>query len=264
MKLLRSGSVVIMITLIFFYAQLCSAAGNEGWEFTVAPYIWMAGIEGDVEINGQKADVDIDFSDILDELDLAGMVHLEAKKGRLGFFLDPTYLKVSADQDVGPLENIDVEFEQESWIIDFGWFYRVGRWGEARPMVLDILLGGRYWDISTKIEVDNPLPGVAVDQKSDRDLLDPVAGIRFRSCLADRFQVSVRADIGGFDISDNTSKLSWQAIGLLGYDLSKNITFLAGYRAINLDYEKNGDELDLTFHGPVVGLTILFGGGKGN
>ena len=104
--------------------------------------------------------------------------------------------------------------------------------------------------------------GVAVDQESDKDLLDPTVGFRFRRSLSDRFQISVRADIGGFDISDNTSKLSWQGIGLLGYELSKNKTLFAGYRAINLDYEKRGFELDLTFHGPVVGLAFLFGGSK--
>jgi len=52
--------------------------------------------------------------------------------------------------------------------------------------------------------------------------------------------------------------IGWQAIGMLGYDVSKSTTIFAGYRAIDLDYEKRGDELDLTFHGPVVGVDFRF------
>ena len=263
MKLLRLGLVGILTAVIVMSVPLSSvAAEDEAWEFTLTPYIWMAGIEGDVKINRQKADVDIYFSDILDNLDFGGMIHLEAKKGRFGFYLDPDYLKVSVDKDLGLLGNTDTEFELEIWIIDFGGFYRIGQWGTERTMSLDVLFGGRYWHTSTEVNVDNPILGVAVDQKSEKDLLDPTVGFRFRSSLSDRFQVSVRADIGGFDISDNTSKLSWQAIGLLGYEVSKNATLFVGYRAINLDNEKSGSEMDLTLHGPVIGLTITFGGSK--
>lgn len=35
--------------------------GGEEWELSVTPYLWMAGIEGDVTIRGPTADIDLDF-----------------------------------------------------------------------------------------------------------------------------------------------------------------------------------------------------------
>lgn len=247
------------MAVFFLYTPLCYAASDsDAWEFMVAPYVWMVGIEGDATIRGEKTDVDISFSDILDNLDFGGMLHMEAKKGRFGFYVEPNYMNISADQDFGPRGNIKAEFSIEMLVIDFGGFYRVGQWGGERPAALDILLGGRYWNVSTEIDVDTPIPGLSVDRKSDRDLLDPVVGLRFQAYLGNGFQLSLRGDIGGFDISDNTSKLSWHAMGLLGYDVSKSSTIFAGYRALNINCEKDDNELDLTFHGPLVGMVFRF------
>ena len=93
-------------------------------------------------------------------------------------------------------------------------------------------------------------------------MLDPTVGLRFSSYLAGQFRIILKADVGGFDISDNTSKLSWQAIGLLGYDISKKTSLFAGYRVIDIDCENGSGELDLTFHGLVAGLTFQFGGSR--
>ena len=238
------------------------AEESEGWEFVASPYVWMTAIHGDVTIKLQSADLNIGFDDILDNLEFSGMFHLEAKKGRLGFFLETTYLKVSADDDLGALDNIDLDFELESWIVDFGCYYRIGEWGAEHPMTLDILLGGRYWNISTELDVHDHLTGKSHDLKSDRDLLDPTVGLRFGSYLSDRFMIALKADVGGFDISDNTSKLSWQVIGLIRYDISKKTSLYAGYRILDLNCEEGSVELDMTFHGPVVGLEFKFGGGR--
>lgn len=263
MKFSRLGIIAATIAVTLLCTPLFSAAEeSKGWEFLASPYVWMTAIDGDVTINHQSADMNIGFDDILDNLEFSGMFHMEAKKGRFGFFLETNYLKVSADDDLGALDDTDLDFEQESWIVDFGCYYRIGEWGTERPMTLDILCGGRYWNISTKLDEYNHLTGKSHDVKSDRDLLDPTVGLRFSSYLSDRFRINLKADIGGFDISDNSSKLSWQVIGLIGYDISKKTSLYAGYRIIDLDCEKGSFELDMTFHGPVVGLAFKFGGGK--
>ena len=45
-------------------------AENTTWEFQVAPYMWFISLEGDVTVKGQESDLDLNFSDIWDELNI--------------------------------------------------------------------------------------------------------------------------------------------------------------------------------------------------
>jgi hypothetical protein len=45
------------------------------------------------------------FSDIMSDMKAAGEIHLEAQKGRMGFFLDPTYIKLREDTTLAGVPN---------------------------------------------------------------------------------------------------------------------------------------------------------------
>jgi hypothetical protein len=256
---MREKRFILIIAVFVFLLTLVQGAeaASDEWEFTVAPYAWMAGIDGDIAIRGQKADVDVSFGDILDNVDFAFMLHTEARKGKWGFFFQPEYLKVSSDEKLGPRRNINVDVEIETWIVEFGGFYRAGLWGGNRSY-LDLLLGGRYWNLSTEMDVSIPVIGIAVDRDSDIDIIDPFVGLRFRTYLTDKVLLSLRGDIGGFGISDSTSDVTWQAIGLFGYDISERSTIFAGYRGLGIDYDEDDIGLDLSFHGPIIGFAYRF------
>ena len=64
----------------------------EKWGFSVAPYLWMASLKGDVMVKGVEGSVDATFGDILDEMDAGGSLYLEARKGVWGIFADMYYL----------------------------------------------------------------------------------------------------------------------------------------------------------------------------
>jgi hypothetical protein len=56
-------------------------AGSE-WTFTIAPYLWAAGLQGDIGLFGrQPVHVDMSFGDIFDNLRFGGMVVGEAHNG---------------------------------------------------------------------------------------------------------------------------------------------------------------------------------------
>ena len=79
-------------------ADLAPAPDINEWRFTVAPYIWGVGLSGDVGIFGRgPVDVDIPFSDILENLDFAAMGVAEAHNGTWGVFVDLNYTSLSAD-----------------------------------------------------------------------------------------------------------------------------------------------------------------------
>ena len=56
-------------------------AENNSWEFAVAPYMWFLSLDGDVTVKGEESDLDMSFSDIWDELNIAAMLTFDARKG---------------------------------------------------------------------------------------------------------------------------------------------------------------------------------------
>jgi len=74
-------------------------AGNQ-WEFTILPYVWSAGLSGDVTAKDRTTHVSVPFDKILDNLDFGGFVQVEARKGKWGMFLQTNYLKNSPRRQV--------------------------------------------------------------------------------------------------------------------------------------------------------------------
>ena len=59
-----------------------AAAPSGGWTFEFTPYIWGAGMSGEVEAGSlPKINVDMSFSDILKNLDAGLMGAFEARQG---------------------------------------------------------------------------------------------------------------------------------------------------------------------------------------
>ena len=267
---LFNGLIVAMFILACRFpapwanAQENSSTGN-AWEFHLIPYFWMAGLDGDTTFKGNKSQVDASFSDILDNLDIGALVHFEAHKDKWGFFLDTNYLKLSADAHVDDpsVGRIDANLEVKQWVIDFGGLYRFGRWilGSTgdREMFLELLGGGRYWNLKTELDLNAPLAGLGVNAKVSEDWIDPFIGLRLLAELTPKLSLSVRGDIGGFGVG---SDFSWNASAIFGYSFSEMISVWLGYRALGVDYEDGSGPdkfaYDVTMSGPIVGLGFKF------
>jgi hypothetical protein len=61
-------------------------------------------MDGNVTAKGQKSDVDTDFSDIWDELNIAGMVTFDARKDNWGFLGDVIYADLGKSKSVGSID----------------------------------------------------------------------------------------------------------------------------------------------------------------
>ena len=253
---------------------------QDKWEFQVVPYGIMAALKGSVTIKGIEAKVDMSFSDILSDLELAGMMHMEAKKGKWGFFLDPTYMKLKTSGEGtrsfrGPLGQqtvdafVDADISMEQWAVDFGGFYEfakipVGQ-DKDKMMYLDILAGGRYWYLSGDIDVGLVLDANgnqvarSISQSGSRQWIDPFVGLRTRFQLTKDLMMVFRGDVGGFSIG---SKFAWNVSGYLGYSVSEMVSLWAGYRALGVNYQNgSGNDkfvYDVTIQGPAIGVGFRF------
>jgi hypothetical protein len=236
-------------------------------------------LSGDATVKGVPVHVSETFSDIWSNLDFGGQLHLEARKNRWGIFLDTTYLSLSSDGDAtrvrsgpgGRLElttQVDVDVDITEWLVEFGGTFNAGRWplgtgGSA--LALDILGGGRYWYVNTDIDVgvDQTLGDfsryLSGSISTTKQWIDPFVGVRLLFNLPKNFVVALRSDVGGFDVG---SKISWNLVGMVGYNISRVISLWAGYRALYVDMESGSgtDEfkLEAWMYGPAVSMAFRF------
>ncbi len=116
--------------------------------------------------------------------------------------------------------------------------------------------------LSVDLSVDIPGVGsVGRTLGTSEDWVEPFVGGRVIWSLNDKLAINIAGDVGGFGIG-SASDLTWQIKGGVDYKLSKNVTFNAGYRYVELDYSRgsgaNEFGIDMRAKGPFVGLTILF------
>ena len=92
------------------------------WQVTVTPYLWTAGLTGDVTVGRVTASPDASFIDVLESSDsLFGFQgHVDVTRGPLGAFADVFYLKLGVD-DAG---RTGIDVRSRMWYVEFGLQYR--------------------------------------------------------------------------------------------------------------------------------------------
>ena len=125
-----------------------------GWTFTIAPYGWLAGLEGDVGARGRTTHVDESIGDILDNLDIALMGVAEARYERFGVFTDLVYARLSdsGDTPFGILAS-SVDFTTQSLMWTAAGEYRLLDRPEGS---LDAFAGFRLYSIKNELDFNPP------------------------------------------------------------------------------------------------------------
>lgn len=225
----------------------------DAWSFTAAPYAWAAGIKGDVGNFGLPAQsIELSFGDILDILDVAVFGVFEARQDRYSIGVDLSYVKISSNVAT-PLgiaaDNIDAKTETF-----MGTFYGGYSVMDDRKTRVDLIGGARVWSVDNQFRFNGGAFGGT--STSDGDTwVDPIVGIKFRTDINDRFYVSGWGMVGGFGVA---SDLVWDAMGVVGYEVSDVTSIIVGYRATGVDYSSGGFVYDVVQQGPVIGAAFRF------
>ncbi len=233
-------------------APVAVATEESPWSFGVTSYVWFAGLSGDVGAGGQVADIDVDFSEIFDAIDWFPppvMFVGEVRYGRFGFFTDFIYMGLEGDGE-GPGGLLSAELDMQAVVWTFGGAYRVI---QEDPVTLDLLAGGRLWNLDAEVTIAGP--GGALQGSGSETWVDPIIGVAGRVKLGERFALQAEGDVGGFGVA---SDLDWQVLGTLQYQLNDSITLEAGYRYLAVDYDDGGFLFDVAMHGPIIGGSFRF------
>jgi hypothetical protein len=202
-------------------------ASDKGWRFTVTPYVWLAGLKGDVGVGPLTSHVDLSPGDILKGLDFAAMAYGEVRRQWFVGGLDVLYVSVSDEKAVvfrGDTGTFNLK-NQEAIVNPFIG-YSVGN----ATWTLDILGGTRYWSMKTRLNVDRS-NGRSVDFSDRTDWWDAVGGLRLTGTIVPRLRFTAGGDVGG-----GGAKSDWQAHGDVGYDVSTRWTVGLAYRVLSADY----------------------------
>ncbi len=216
-------------------------ATGERWHIVLAPYVWASSLDGTTTLRGLDADVDLTASEILDHLDVAGMLMLGARKGNWGATGDLVWVDLGAEE---PLADVDPTLG----ILTVQALRRLG------PNA-DLTFGARYNRLDLQIDFKSP---INLELQRTKDWVDPVVGVVLRTSRERRWHATLIADIGGTGNSD----LTWQFFPSIGFDMSKRTSFEVGYRVLSTDYGM-GDgagryEYDVLYQGVAAGLAFKF------
>jgi len=238
-----------------FAASLAVApAAHAAPEWTVTPYLWVAGFDGTIGTAGGNSGlgdrVTVDFGSLSDNLELRGfMLNGNWRDGRWTAFGDWTYAKVKSDAPTSvPTLYGSVNGEVKGNIVQGNVGYDFGAGG---PSHLDLYGGVRYYDLEVRLGLTGgALPGT--DLTGDAQWVDGVVGVRWATQFAPNWEGLVQADVGA-----GGSNLSWQAIGAVGYRFNWG-SIVGGWRYLKVDYDDGPYVLDAALTGPFIGAAFRF------
>ena len=182
------------------------------WDWTVTPYLWATGIDGNAALGPARADLDVGFDDIVDVLDGAALVHVEARRGRTILFGDVVYLSTAPDDRV----------DFDATIVEAGYFRRLS----GAQLGSGMEVGLRYWDFELGFQPNRLQPATG-----SRDWIDGFIGVRNERQLNDRWHYVLRANVGA-----GGSDFSVGADINFHYELPSTNRIVVGLKLLDVDY----------------------------
>lgn len=220
-------------------------------------YGWVPWVDGDVGVNGVgPVDVSLNPKDILEALDMAFIAAGEVRSGPVGVFGDLMYLDTSS-KEATPFQvfynsaTLDVTQTIATAMLTYQLYESGENWVQG-------LAGARYVGMDTTLSLEGPGLGIFPPDPSASETIswwDPMVGIRVRQSLGNNWYFTGGALIGGFGVG---SELDWDVNAGLAYKFTDNFSVAVTYRALGIDYEEDGDIIDLVNQAPLIAFALTF------
>jgi len=238
-----------------------SGPSDDGWHFSVTPLtFWGFNIEGPICVKNACRDANVSFSDVQDKFDGAAGVGFEFGKGNWTAMITASKISfVEEDKEVefmGSSNRGDIELEWDN--IEAGIAYRLPSAGAKKSPKVELVAGARF----EKLELSAFSGPGDFDESESVSWTDPFFGLRLAQPLGGHWAFTTRADVAGFGVSQNSSKMTWNFTSGIAYQwkfTGWGMTGFAGYKLMELDYrDDDPDRLQVIqrFTGPVLALSF--------
>jgi len=231
-----------------------SEAGEE-WEYMLEFYGLGSTIEGTTSIGRLSGvPVNVGFGDILDNLELAAMIHFEAFTQNKGFILDYGFMDLGAGRS-GIRGVTDASVHQG--VLEALYAFRESKGNRTT----DYFIGLRAWDTEVDLVVDASIRPGSASASLDQSWLDLIIGVRSSVKINDRWNTVFSVDIGGAGLE---SRLTSSAYAGAHYRLSDNWFLDLKYKGTYVDFydgergSPGAFEYDTGTHGPIIGIIRKF------
>jgi hypothetical protein len=265
---IAAPAIVAIVSLLpgIAAAQAATAAPND-WAWRFGLNLWLPSIKSTTQFElpgGDNIHSEADPGGYLKKLKFVFMGTIEARHGPWSILGDVVQLHLSDDESKvtsisGPGGGVTVPIDTGSrtdlkgFVTTIEGGYAVQQSRQAR---MDLVAGVRYARLKAGLDwnLSGPTGGVATsgNVESTKDFWDGVVGVRGRADLGGNWDFRYYVDAGA-----GSSKLTWQALGGVGYRFGWGDAILS-YR--HLAYELHGDRpiSDMKFSGPqfVIGWTF--------
>jgi hypothetical protein len=233
--------------------SVIQAQSLSDWQFQVTPYAWLSGLEGTLGTfsNAPPVDVDISFSDILDDLDFGGMVMASARNGPWVVYLDATHVEVSTTERLGGVVFDSARVDSTTTNLALA----VGRTVyQTTQASVDVYGGARAWWLDNSFRL-NAVGGGASRVREKEDWISPLIGAAGYYTVSDKWRLFGTLDLGGFGIGADSE---WSLLAGATYNINDRFAVSLGWRHLDVDYDSNGILYDVRQSGPVLGGTFRF------
>ena len=238
-----------LVLVASFGAPVAAQSAASDWTFDLALYGWASGMSGKAGARGVSVEVDESFSDVVENLEMAGMAGFAATNGRWVVLGDTFFAGLGATKE-GQVAKAEIDSNVLILEADLG--YQVGEH-------VQIFGGVRRFDLDNELTLTTG--PVERTGEGGEAWVDPLVGLRWGVAIGERGSFWLRGDVGGFGVG---SDLAWNALAAIGYAVGeKRTTTLAlAYRVLDVDYEQGSGAdqflFDMQIGGPVLGVIFRF------
>src|ERR1051326_8070423 len=249
----------IVAALLAAAALQGRAYAEEGWTFSVTPYLWLPNINGTLKYaippgGGARPEVDTGPNNYLENLSFALMLAGEARKGKWSAFTDLIYLDF--DKEGSTVKAVNFGGDRISTSLNTSTKSSLTGVACAVCARYFALKASSDWQLSAAVNgPNNGQVFAAQGSISQReDIWDAIVGLRgrFKFGEAGAWFVPYYLDIGA-----GTSKLTGQSLLGVGYAFKWG-ELLGTYRYVLYDMKDDGLLQDIRFAGPAIGATFRF------
>jgi hypothetical protein len=258
------------------------AADPPGWTFNVAPYLWIASVNANINfalppaLGGTvSANPSIGFGDLVSHLNFAAMATAEARYDRFSLVTDFLYLNLGGT--AGQFKTINfpnrpsipisvlgqssqsLDLNTSIWTLAGGYTLAQGDWGN-----IDAIAGFRFFEVNTRLDYSFGLSitgprgngatfGRIGGVSGSGDIWNGIGGFRGRIRVGD-FGLFIPYY---FDIGAGGSNLTWQISSGLGYHIGRADLSLT-YRYLSFEQGSSAVIQHLDIKGPLLMATFTF------
>ena len=235
---MKKRIATILMVCAALAASGAQAQVEEGLQYSITPYLWAMGLEGSIQAGAVGGDVDVGFSDLLDNLEMTVPIRFEASGPVWTLIAEINFADLSYDLEGSNGMTIG-ELDLDMLTAELLSGYKFSDFSE-------LIFGVRYTSLDTELSFGGG-PGGSSKFSADQDWVDPVVGLRYGGPISRRWNFRIRGDVGGFGVG---SELTWNLRAGFGVEVSDVTQIVIGYHVLDIDYDQNNFVYDMAQQGP--------------